>query len=356
MRVIEETSERLVIHDSPAQMRAMGAAFAALGIGVLVLVGTKGDHAPNVWVAYVVGTTFAAIGGAMLVAAADRYFLFERKPRLVRTTVRTLRRTQVTEYPFDRIRDIALERSTSTQRTNGVANVFYRIVFVLTDGTRVPWTSVSTGDGVEQARVVAAARAIGGWARTADALPVDAPAADAATRAATAISTRGLALVIAFLSIFILVGGWLMVLQLHRVRSWRPVPATVISTSVTTVRSRNQTTYRPVVQYRYEVDGRAYESTRVTALTVSRGYAWAQGEIAKYRPGTTTTAYLDPTDPEEAFLDPAISLLPLIFVVLPLLIVAVLVRGARATQRRAQQALALGVPVVDQGTMVLRSA
>ena len=173
-------------------------------------------------------------------------------------------------------------------------------------------------------------------------------------RMAKAMSTGGLSVMIVFLSAFMIVGAWLMALQVYRMKTWRPVPATVISTSVKSVCSHNKTTYRPTVHYRYQVNGRTYEATRVTALIISRGSTWARGMIAKYQPGTSTTAYVNPTAPDEAFLDPTISLLPLIFVALPLLIIATMVRSTRAMRRRAQQVLVLGVPVVDGRTLSFR--
>ena len=158
----------------------------------------------------------------------------------------------------------------------------YRIVLVLRDGTRVPWTPTSTGDIGTQAQCVAAARAIGGWdapvARSPFRTPTFTPAAgaSAAERRLTPLATtsvgdsavaprsgtgsiQNVKLAMLFLCTFALIGTAMLGVEAVHFLTWRPVPAVVLNSTVAAVRgSKGGVSYRPVVDYRYVVDGRSY--------------------------------------------------------------------------------------------------
>jgi hypothetical protein len=65
--------------------------------------------------------------------------------------------------------------------------------------------------------------------------------------------------------------------------------------------------WRPLVRYRYAVDGSSYESDRVTPLGKGGSRGWANELVARFAVGEPATAYVDPGDPERAFLVPVRS-------------------------------------------------
>jgi hypothetical protein len=372
MRIVEQSTDRLVFHDSPWGLRGIGTLFSLSGTGLLALMiwgGHSGEH--NAWVAVVVGTMFAAIGLAIALTAADRRVVFDRALKVARL-IRSggVLHAQLTEMPFASIRDIALE-SSSTGSSGNSRSSMYRIVFVLRDGSRVPWTSVLTGDMGTQARCVGVARAFGGWdaaaARSGAAttevarptpppgVPVTSasppPSALPGSSLAQSTGIQNVGFVIAFLAIFSLVGVGLMAMQVERLLLWRPVPATVQAATIDAVHgNKGGTSYRPIVTYAYLVGGRAYSSTSVTVINVSRSRSWAVGIVSRYPVGSRTTAYIDPSAPAHAYLVHEVSLLPLLFVAIPFVFGAIVVLSARWSTRQAELAAAVPVPVVASAT------
>lgn len=84
---------------------------------------------------------------------------------------------------------------------------------------------------------------------------------------------------------------------------WTAVPAQVQSTSAAFAWRK---TFRIAIHYRYVVDGRAYDASRVqfgqegaTSLTDDPD-TW----LRNYPPGVTVTAYVDPASPQRAVLQP----------------------------------------------------
>jgi hypothetical protein len=140
-------------------------------------------------------------------------------------------------------------------------------------------------------------------------------------------------------------------MQVERLLLWRPVPATVQATTIDAVHgNKGGTSYRPVVTYTYVVGGRAYTSTSVTVIGVSRSRSWAVGIVSRYPVGSRTTAYIDPSEPAHAYLVHEASLLPLLFVAIPFVFGAIVVLSARWSRRQAELAAAVPVPVVASAT------
>ncbi|WP_460165388.1 DUF3592 domain-containing protein [Thermostilla marina] len=85
---------------------------------------------------------------------------------------------------------------------------------------------------------------------------------------------------------------------------WIETAGTVISTEVREKQHSGGVDYEPVVVYRYEVDGQAYESSRFaySASPFNRTKAEAEQIAAKYPPGAVVTVYHHPSRPEEAVL------------------------------------------------------
>ena len=251
---------------------------------------------------------------------------------------------------------------------NNQMNVCYRIVFVLRDGSRSPWTSLLTGDFGRQAQCAAAARAFGKWdtpsSSTADAgLPNGLPRRTPVYLngvLSTQVPQNGMAnvpLVAGFLGVVGLIGAVLMVMQVERLESWRPVTATVLSSRVDAIKGgRNGTTFRPVVTYIYDVGGRSYTSSAVSVITVSQGYQWANAIAARYTPGAQVTAYVSPRNPRAAYLIHELSLVPLIIMLMPLLVGALIYYNLRWSTRQVAAAATANVPVLPISDSIPRAA
>lgn len=369
MRIIEQTPDRLVFHDSPWGLRGMGAIFGGSG-GAIVTFMVKGGHSAehNAWVAYVVGTGFALIGIAMLLTAADRRVVFDATSKVARLITRGLFSIKTDEYPFANIRDIALEMQNMATGRSNQTSVCYRIVFVLRDGSRAPWTSLLTGDFGRQAQCVAAARAFGKWDSPSSTTSDPGATTDVVRRTPVYLNgvlsaqtpSNGVAnvgLVAAFLGVVGLVGAVLMVMQVERLSSWRPVTATVLSSQVGVVKGeRGGITYRPVVSYTYTVDGRSYTSNAVSVITVSQGYKWASAIAERYIPGSQVTAYVSPRNPRAAYLVHELSLLPLLIMMIPIAVGGMIYYNIRWSSRQVAAAVTANVPVLPVTSRVPRAA
>jgi hypothetical protein len=129
--------------------------------------------------------------------------------------------------------------------------------------------------------------------------------------------------------------------------TWHPVPATVISSDVGTVHHSKGDSYKPVVVYSYRFDGFQFQAATVTPIDISAGQAWAQSIVSRYHPGNTTTAYVNPDDPNRAFIYRQVSLMPLLFVVIPGLVGLLFAWNVRLQRRQVQLAEKHLVPVVN---------
>ena len=120
------------------------------------------------------------------------------------------------------------------------------------------------------------------------------------------------------------VGGSIAWNQHRKIATYRPVEAVVLSKTVESHRGNKSTTYTPIVEYRYTVDGQSYTARRVLPVNLSSGYGWATSVIAPFSVGQTTRAYHDPNNPAEAFLLRQYSFFPYIFILFPMVFVALL--------------------------------
>jgi hypothetical protein len=364
MRTAEKAPGHLVLHESPWGVRAAGALLAALGAGLLLMVAADSRGEGSVWVAYVVGGAFLIAGVAAALTAADCRLEFDSVAATVRMIRRGMLGTTHAVYPFAAIRDIGLEVSAMGRgsRSSGL----YRSVFVLRDGTRVPWTSAATGDFGSQARCVAAARAFGGWDRTTSDRGGTQPSGVTMSSRPTPLTAmpatsfpgepprfsvqprmQNAKLVGVVLGAFALAGVVMMAVEAERLIRWRPVPAVVQASAVEAVRgNRGSTSFRPIVTYEYAVNGRRYASTQVNVLAVSRSYGWAQSMSTRFVPGAPTTAYVNPDDPAKAYLVHEISLLPLCITLIPALFGGVFLVASRWSDRQAELARGVNVPIL----------
>ncbi|MDF1502723.1 DUF3592 domain-containing protein [Roseisolibacter sp. H3M3-2] len=127
------------------------------------------------------------------------------------------------------------------------------------------------------------------------------------------------------LGLFLLVGVALWGWNAWRLVRGRATPAVVVSSSVATSSGRSGTTYRPAVSYRYV----AADSERVGTAVLpgrgeGRGRAWAERIAARFAAGDSTVAYVDPSDPSDAYLVRQPSAGVLLLIAAPLAVIGLL--------------------------------
>lgn len=327
----------------------MGALFSSMGGGFMWLrwthpTGWSGNAGP--WLVYLVGTIFLAAGLGIIWSSADRRYVVDRASKTLTIIVQRLVHQQVTLLPFRDIDDIALEESAGiSDRPNTTSSPTFRVVCLMKDGSRVPWTPYSTSARIQQETAAAAARAFGGWTGNAEhaVTPATTPTP---TLIAHPVATNWGCLAV-FLSMFAALGLGIFSVEVYRVATWRPVTATVISSDVGTVAGNKGNTYKPVVVYNYAYEGAPYTSAVVTPVNISAGEDWAKSIASRYRPGSTTTAYVNPAHPNNAFLLHRVSLMPLLFVLVPGLIGLLFAWIIRVQGKQVQLAEKHLVPVVS---------
>lgn len=348
MQVVLQTPSELVVHDGRWTMVLMGAIFAASGGGFMWLrwthpTGWSGNGGP--WVVYVVGTVFVFVGILIFWFSADRRYVIDRGAHTVSIIVQRLVHRTNTLLAFKDIDDVVLEQSAGmSSNSNATGSPTWRVAFLMKDGSRVPWTPYSTSDRASQERCCAAVRTFGGWAGNPEhqIAPTTPPPAILAHPVATNWGCLA-----AFLSIFVAVGLGVFSLQVYRVATYKPVPALVISSSVGTVRGDKGNTYKPVVVYSYAYEGSNYQASAVTPVSMSAGNDWAQSIASQYRPGSPTTAYVNPEHPNNAYLLRRVSLMPLIFVAFPIFFGMIFSWAIRMQRMQVQLAQEHLVPVVN---------
>jgi len=68
--------------------------------------------------------------------------------------------------------------------------------------------------------------------------------------------------------------------------------------------SSTSTSYTPMVEYNYEIDGRTYQGKRVfPGASMSYDHGTAQSIVNRYQPGATVSVHYDPVDPTQAVLE-----------------------------------------------------
>ncbi len=135
-------------------------------------------------------------------------------------------------------------------------------------------------------------------------------------------------IVLGFAGLF-LVGGWSLAFQQARlIRTWQPVPARIVKCAV---RWAGPEASRLAVEYTYAVGGRVHTGHRLAPLDVQGDEAWAKALARRYQPDSQTTAYVNPQDPDQAYLLPQTIFTPYTFALLagPILLIGLvrLIRG-----------------------------
>jgi hypothetical protein len=137
-----------------------------------------------------------------------------------------------------------------------------------------------------------------------------ATAVGGATRRETR-SGVGVGAMIVFFGIFFLFGAGFLIpffihpaLQIVEARSWAELPCDIVSSRVRTHRGDDSATYSVDVLFRYEIDGREYESNRYQFLSGSSSGYERKAKIVEALPaGADTTCYVNPDEPFEAVIE-----------------------------------------------------
>lgn len=147
-------------------------------------------------------------------------------------------------------------------------------------------------------------------------------------------------------------GVWQGYLNLVEVRTWKEVQATVISKRIEEKSDSDGATYRPVIEFEYEVEGRLYRSHRYDISNVSSsGRAAKEHILDGYEVGGTCTAYYDPDDASRAVLSRETSYLFVMLIMFGLVFAGVgsgFVFGPAVgtlVKRRRESRLAAGVGI-----------
>jgi hypothetical protein len=92
-------------------------------------------------------------------------------------------------------------------------------------------------------------------------------------------------------------------------KSWPATTGKILAAGIEPRRSHSDggtsTSYYPVVQYEYTVNGQRYLGNRIT-FGMDVGYGWtgmAQRQIANYAPGANVAVFYDPSEPGNAVLE-----------------------------------------------------
>ena len=88
-------------------------------------------------------------------------------------------------------------------------------------------------------------------------------------------------------------------------------------------RSNSTTSYRPDVQFRYSYRGRAYESDLLKPTIIVQGFASSETAAEELKPfpvGARVPAWVDPQNPDKAYLVQEGGAGPIVFIILGILL------------------------------------
>ena len=150
-----------------------------------------------------------------------------------------------------------------------------------------------------------------------------------------------------FLAILLVVAGLIasaftihtVIDQDHALRTFQPQPATITSSEIQIAHSYRSTTwYTPAITYTYPIAQATLTSSQLFPVDTSGNYAWAKSVAKQFPPGAHVTAYVDPTNPDHAFLLHNYLFAPYLYAVASLLAVStgILLLSSAATLWRAQ--------------------
>jgi len=123
-------------------------------------------------------------------------------------------------------------------------------------------------------------------------------------------SVNNLAVIIIVLGTASLIMGILEIMKANSARKgWHTVSGAVVESKVVAQRhhdikeNRTSTSYEPVVNYTYPVDGSTLQGNRIGFGFGTYNKAKADQIVARYKPGSQVTVYYDPQKPANAVLE-----------------------------------------------------
>ena len=293
--------DRLTITEQRTLAAVVGGALLIAGLIVLGSVAVQGGHASDV----VIGATGTVIGAFVSGWWPRRRTILDRGADSARVeTILGRRVTRIRVFPLHDVAAVIVERSAFR------ANRFvFRPELVLRSGARIALAMNATGfEGLE----ADVARQVREWLGVSDEAP--APPAVGGRPAAPPRAPMGpvrrwtLRL---FTAAALLAGVTLALIgirmqreQSAELRTWRPTRALVVFDSLNVWHDRRgQDRVRPVVRYRFAMNGRTYASERVWPIGRRGSRAWGDSLLRANRVGDSVTAYVNPADPRRAYLD-----------------------------------------------------
>jgi len=91
-------------------------------------------------------------------------------------------------------------------------------------------------------------------------------------------------------------------------RFWQPTPCTILSSTVKMQNDENGPGYGLAIEYQYQFNGRTYTSNRFGfTQDYVESFETRQEMADHFKPGTTTTCYVDPNHPQSAAIDRTIG-------------------------------------------------
>jgi hypothetical protein len=313
MRIVHDTPELLIVAERADGMRICGGVLAVFA-AALVAIGLRTDST----VAGIVGVLVGIVGLAFLLLPSISTFYFNRGEKRLIIARRRMWERQTEgfdEHPLSNVSAVMAEESSSSADGGST----WRVVVRLSDGRSIPFTSYYTSGYPAKAAMAARIASFLGVetnART----PGD-PKSPFAMVPGSRRAAIGIASVfVIFGLVFGSIGGVALTREYQRLATWQPIQARVLDKRVDTHVDSDGNTYRPVVNYRYEVNGRTYTSSRTLPINESRSGRWAYRVIERFAIGGTYTAWYDPGDPSNAFLVRSHSVIAPIFAAIGLVV------------------------------------
>ncbi len=117
------------------------------------------------------------------------------------------------------------------------------------------------------------------------------------------------AMVLGTVLLAILLDGLIPCWQSWRSASWLEVPCVILESGSAPVWSRRQTVpqFRFAVRFTYEANGRSHQSTRYSFFNLRSSATTTHDLTLRFAAGTRTACRVNPGNPAEAVLDPAVQ-------------------------------------------------
>ncbi len=315
MKVTARSSTALVIRDDSVLARILGA-FCFLFGALFVAIASQGSL--SLWehtVPAVIGVLLAIVGLLTMLLPSTQTFAFDKAQRLLIITREAAFRRPIREsLELKDITGIDLERSGDSE-----GGALFRVALVLADGARRPWTAYYQSGGTQMRAIVETVRhflQLESPVPTNTAVRLVAVLSAAQRRSTAWLLAGGVALCLVFLAI----GTRLLWVQEIQLARYVPVAMTIDSSRMDVIPTDGDgpPTYRPVIAYHYELDGKRYRGHRVTPLNTSGGRGWAEARLREYGVGRAYVGYHDPAVPDQSFLARERAALPYLFMIIPL--------------------------------------